>query len=223
MLLTPDVSKGLVQYCTIHFCRNVVLPSEWEPPGVSSSDIKHHEQHQRQANAWNGAYPRGFHPLGKGNLEQEQTHRVWRNGGQGFLWVLWHDCQCSVKDLGKVVPAELGPDWRNGKLPSLVPLFHEGIPKARRHMRCGWWFGGCHQPQNSPKIHLSIHWSNGRFHFRCVESFVYALWRQKITPHQSIYSFFCSRLFLRTGKRVTVSTTASSALTALTAASPRKV
>ncbi len=122
------------------------------------TNTSNHGQRQQQANAWNGAYPRGFHPLGKGNPEQERTqYRVWRNGGQGFPWVLWHNCYCCVKDLGTLVPAGYGPDWRNGKTPSLVPLLYEGIPKARCHVHCGWWFGGCHRPQNSPKIHLAIH------------------------------------------------------------------
>ena len=87
------------------------------------------------------------------------------------------------------------PNWRNSKTPSLVPLFHEGIPKARCHVRCGWWFGECHRPENSPKIHLAIYWSDRWAHFRCGESFAYDLW-QKIAPHQSDDSLFCSRLFL---------------------------
>jgi hypothetical protein len=52
---------------------------------------------------------------------------------------------------------------------------------------------------------------------------VYALWQKITSHHQSDDSLFCSRLFLRIGKRVEVSTTASSALTAPTAASPSKV
>ena len=220
MLSSADVVSR-IQYSFSGVCR--VYPRSFcHLP--QHTNISNHGQRQQQANARIGAYPRGFHPLGKGNPEQERMqYRVWCNGGQGFPWVLWHDCYCCVEDLGKLVPAGYGPDWRNGKAPSLVPLFHEGIPKARCHVRCGWWFGRCHRPQNSSKINLAIYWSDRWAHFRCGESFVYALWQKITSHHQSDDSLFCSRLFLRIGKRVAVSTTASSALTAPTAASPSKV
>ena len=227
MLLTPDVSKGLVQYRTVPSIFVVLLffprsgsRSESPPP---TSNIMNNTNAKRMRET--ELTPEDFILWGK-----EIQNKIGRAGSdaledRAFREFFGMTANVVSKIWGKLtetdrVPIEVAPKH-------LLWSFYFMRAYPKQGVTCAVVGGsaGAIDPKTLrkfiwPLIEATADLFSDVVSLLCI---VCSLAAEYYTSPFSRLFIFCSRLFLRTGKRVAVSTTASSALTALTAASPSKV
>ena len=152
MLSSADVSKGLVHFfvwCPLRFSVHRVPRSFCPPPSTHQHIIIMDNPNNKQMHETEPT-PEAFILWGK-EIQNKSRRSIGSDAMEGRAFREFFGTTATV--VSKI--------WGNLSQQGRVPI--EGMAKlllwSLYFMRAypKQWFGGCHRPQNSPKIHLAIH------------------------------------------------------------------